>query len=342
MPERLLDFSTGAQRWLPNMEQANANDAVRAGNTFDNRIMTEALPIDRMIGEDGKVDVEAINKQNAFPDPDEMWKALQDDLAGTGRSVDPVMFQEKYKAGEQIFKENKFKEIDFMRRSGMSDKEIRKAIGTNKNLIDYIYRNPEIGLQPPKSFDFGGLGKGAAVLGAGIGGTIAAERGMANLMNRTFSVKPSSELSQDLRKKGFQRKGKFGIKKLSDRQISRDLGIIKDEDLRPKKADGTPNKRYKKKLGISTESKQKIKDFKKQRDERLKNSRQLRKAVAGSKSAGGRVLRNTSTYITRTPSFALKAAKIAKKIPRYGGLLSAGILGGAALGGAVEKLFKED
>lgn len=306
MPQRLLDFSTGAQRWLPNMEQANANDAVRAGNTFDNRIMTEALPIDRMIGKDGKVDFEGIQKQNAFPDPDEMWRALQDDLAGTGRSVDPVMFQEKYKAGEQIFKENKFKEIDFMRRSGMSDKEIRKAIGTNKNLIDYIYRNPEIGLEPPpKPINIGGLLKGAGSLGLSIGAGMGIDRAIRS----NLKVKPTLSAMKELKNLGFTVKnvnGKRVLQELSDKELY-NKPRVKGAENAAQAIEDAKDDVTRKKAG---------------RNIKLRQDKLYRKAAQGNRSALNKILANSGVRLKGLKGLAQRG-----KIGATAAVGTAGILG---------------
>jgi len=306
MPQRLLDFSTGAQRWLPSMEQASANDAVRAGNTFDNRIMTEALPIDRMIGKDGKVDFEGIQKQNAFPDPDEMWRALQDDLAGTGRSVDPVMFQEKYKAGEQIFKENKFKEIDFMRRSGMSDKEIRKAIGTNKNLLDYVYRNPEIGLEPPpKPINIGGLLKGAGSLGLSIGAGMGIDRAIRS----NLKVKPTLSGMKELRSLGFTVKnvnGKRVLQELSDKELYNKPRVKGAENAAQAVKDAKDDVRRKKA----------------RRNIKLRQDKLYKKAAKGNRSALNKILANSGVRLKGLKGLARRG-----KIGATAAVGTAGILG---------------
>ncbi len=328
---------------MPNYERDMAKQAQDAGNIFKQNIAKSAFPITRMIDDQGNVDYDAIKNRKPPQSKWDMWAQLQEDLAGTGRNVDPMIVSQQHDQATQMFNENIFDEINIMRQNGMSDKEIRKAFSGNKDLLDYIYRNQEIGLQPgAKPTDWGKVG-GTALVGLGsIGGAIGAERAAANLMNRTFAVGADSELSKSLREKGFQRKGKFGIKRLSDRQIERDLGIKRDTDLRPKKKDGTPNKRFKKRVGVSPEDRKKILDYKKDVDKRVKNSRQLRKALDGNKGAGGRVLRNVPKYVTKEPGLALRASKWARKIPRYGGLISAGILGSAAAGGALSKLFEED
>ena len=327
-----FDLERG-QTQLADKKQMGANTA------FDNRIMTEALPITRMLNSDGTANIEAIKGAGkGFSNPYDLWEELQANMP-KGRGVDPVVFQEKYAMGKQMYDMNLMNQIGQMDESGLSEKEIRDTLKSNPDLYDYALNNSIIPRDDP--VDWGSVGVGTLAAVGGLGGAIGAERIAANLMNRTFAEGASRELSGSLRDKGFQRKGKFGIKKLSDRQIARDLGVEKDVDLRPTKKDGTPDKRTKKKFGHSTENKQKIRDYKKARAERLKNSRQLRKAVSGSKSAGGRVLRNVPKYVTRTPCLALRLSKGAKHIPRIGGLISAGILGSAAVGGVISKLFED-
>jgi len=342
MSELNINFDSLSSK-MPNYERDMAKQASEAGNIFKQNIAKSAFPITRMIDGEGNIDVDAIKNRKPPQSKWDMWSQLQDDLAGTGRNVDPMIVSQQHDQARQMANENLFNEINLMRQSGMSDKKIRQALGGNKDLLDYIYRNQEIGLQPgAKPTDWGKVGAGALVGLGSLGGAMGAERAAANLMNRTFAVKPGSELSKSLREKGFQRQGKFGIKRLTDRQIERDLGIKRDTDLRPPKKDGTPNKNFKKRFGVSTEDKKKIRDFKKDVDKRVKNSKQLRKAIGGSKGAGGRVLRNVPKYVTTKPGLALRAAKMAKHIPRYGGLISAGILGSAAAGGALSKIFEED
>ena len=148
-------------------------------------------------------------------------------------------------------------------------------------------------------------------------------------------------MSKELREKGFARKGTGGIKKLNDIQIRRDLGIEKNQDLRGLKKDGTVDKRLKKKLGYSKESEKLLADYKKKVNARVKNSTPLRKALGGNRAATGKVLRNVPKFVSREPSFALKAAKLARKIPRYGGLIAAGIGGGALATNAISRYLED-
>ena len=306
-----------------------------ANTSFDRNIQAQALPIARMLNSNNEINMDQLKGAKSYQDPYAMWEDLQSRMP-KGRSIDPVVFQEKYQAGKQLFDMNIANQLAQMDEAGYSGREKRNALKNNPELYDYALQNSLMS----REYDWGGLGKTAAIGAVGIGGTIGAEALARNAMNR-FTVKPSLELSKELRAKGFARKGTGGIKKLNDIQIRRELGIKKDQDLRKLKKDGTVDKRLKKKMGYSAESDKLVKDYNKKVNKRIKNSRPLQKALQGNRAATGKVLRNTGKFISSKPSLALRAAKLASKIPRFGGLIAAGIGGGALAHSAISKYLED-
>jgi len=325
-----FDVNKGRQL-LDDEREQNANI------NFDNRIQQAALPLTRMLDTDGELNIEGIKSAKPFANPYDLWNDIQSNMP-KGRGIDPVVFQQKYDMGKQMFDMNIMNQIGQMQETGMDLDDTRDAFKKNKDLYEYALENSL--LPREREYDFGGMGKTAAIAATGLAGTFGAEALARNALNRV-PVKPSLELSKELAEKGFARKGTGGIKKLNDIQIRRQLGIVKDQDLRKTKKDGTVDKRLKKKLGYSKESEQILADYKKKVDARIKNSTPLRKALGGNRAATGKVLRNVPKFVSREPSFALKAAKLAKKIPRYGGLIAAGIGGGALASNAISKLFED-
>ena len=311
---------------------------MNANINFDNRIQQEALPITRMLNTDGTVNKENIKSAGrGFRDPYDMWNDIQAQML-KGRSIDPVVFQEKYQMGKQLYDMNLANQLAQMSDSGMSDKERRAAVKENPELYDYALQNNLMSRED--SFDWGDTAKNLLIGAAGLGGAVGAE-GLGRAALNRIPVKPSLELSRELREKGFRRSGTSGIRKLNDVQVYRDLGIKKDQNITPTKKDGTPDKRRKQKFGLSKENQKKLDDYKKKRNARIKNSKPLQKALGGNKGATGKVLRDVGKHISTKPSFATKAAKFAKKIPRVGGLISLGILGSAAAGSGIAKLLED-
>ena len=102
MALRSMDYSP-LHRWMGTQAEGSAADANLANNQFTQAIQTQARPIYKMIDADGNLDAEAIKKWKPM-DSMEMWNTLTSNLEGTGRSADPVMFQEKLDQGEQLLK----------------------------------------------------------------------------------------------------------------------------------------------------------------------------------------------------------------------------------------------
>ena len=322
-----FDAETGRRQMADQMaSQANIN--------FDKRVMAEALPITRMLNTDGTIDKEAIKGAGkGFTDPHAMWEALNSDMPGN-RGIDPVVFQEKYQMGKQLYDMNLMNQIGQMGESGMSEKEIRNALKENTELYDYALNNSIIPRDDPT--DWKGIGYEAAKLGSGLGLGYGAAKAITNRM----PVAPSKELFRTLRESGFERKGKFGVGKLSDSALARKHGL-KREDGRPTTKSGKPDKRFKAKPGgdLTKDSKKELNKIKAARDKLIKENPTLKKAIDGNKSAAGKILSKPSRILKRGLMGAMKAGAKAKG-PVY--LRGAAALGGGLLAAtAGEEVFEK-
>ena len=320
-----FDLERG-QTQLADKKQMGANTA------FDNRIMTEALPITRMLNSDGTANIEAIKGAGkGFSNPYDLWEELQANMP-KGRGVDPVVFQEKYAMGKQMYDMNLMNQIGQMDEQGLSEREVRDALKGNPDLYDYALQN-QIIPREPESWDWKGIGEGAAKFGVGT----AAFYGASRAITSRIPVAPSKELFNTLRESGFERKGKFGVRKISDRQLIQKHGL-EHTDGRRKTKKGTPDKRQKPIRGpLTDDSKKQLKNIKAAREKLIKENSTLKKAIGGSKHAGGKILSKPSSITKRGFTAAARA------FARSKGPLWA--RGAAALGGGLlaatagEKIF---
>ena len=321
-----FDAETGRRQMADQMaSQANVN--------FDKRVMSEALPITRMLNTDGSIDKEAIKGAGkGFTDPHAMWEALNKDMPGN-RGIDPVVFQEKYQMGKQLYDMNLMNQIGQMGESGMSEKEIRNALKENTELYDYALNNSIIPRDDPT--DWGSIGKGAAKFGVGAGAFYGASKAITS----RIPVAPSKELFRTLRESGFERKGQFGVKKVSDNALARKHGLDR-VDKRPTTKSGKPDKRFKaKKGGLTPDSKKELNKIKAARDKLIRENPTLKKAIGGNKTAGGKILSKPSSILKRGLMGAMKAGAKAKG-PGY--LRGAAALGGGLLAAtAGEEIFEK-
>ena len=315
------------------MEQVSNQRESQANINFDRRIQSEALPITRMLNTDGTLNKKAIKGAKGFTDPYDMWEALNKEMPNN-RGIDPVVFQEKYQMGKQLYDMNLMNQIGQMGESGMSEKEIRNALKENTELYDYALNNSIIPRDDPT--DWKGIGYEAAKLGSGLGLGYGAAKAITNRM----PVAPSKELFRTLRESGFERKGKFGVGKLSDSALARKHGL-KREDGRPTTKSGKPDKRFKAKPGgdLTKDSKKELNKIKAARDKLIKENPTLKKAIDGNKSAAGKILSKPSRVLKRGLMGAMKAGAKAKG-PVY--LRGAAALGGGLLAAtAGEEVFEK-
>ena len=333
MALRSMDYSP-LHRWMGTQAEGAAADANLANNQFTQAIQTQARPIYKMIDADGNLDAEAIKKWKPM-DSMEMWNTLTSNLEGTGRSADPVMFQEKLDQGEQLFKSNLFNELNLMKQSGMDNAEIVDALGDNKDLLDYVLRNQELGVTMEDDWDINwkDIGKGAAKFGVGTGAFYGASRAISNRV----PVAASRELFKTLGDSGFERKGKFGVRKISDNALARKHNLDR-LDERPQTKGGKPDKRFKPRPGgLTPDAKKELNRIKSAREKLIRDNPTLKKAVGGSKTAGGRILSKPSSITKRGISAAIRAG-MKTKGPAWA-------RGAAALGGGLiaatgsDKLF---
>lgn len=241
---------------------------LNANINFDQRIQQQALPIARMLNTDGTVNKDAIKGAGAFSDPYDMWNDIQAQMP-KGRSIDPVVFQEKYQMGKQMFDMNLANQVAQMGQAGMSAKKRRAALKENPDLYDYALQNNILPREDPTSWTWGDTARTTGIIGAGVGG-----EALYRALSRG-NIAPST--IKDLRRKGLKvvkENGKNVIKRMTPGEIY--------EKPRVKSPSGMDDAIQK--------AKDKVKSTQDARKSVIKDNKILGKAVGGSKSATRKVL----------------------------------------------------
>tara|TARA_R110002020_G_scaffold388750_1_gene599440 strand:+ start:987 stop:1925 length:939 start_codon:yes stop_codon:yes gene_type:complete len=289
----------------PMVDAFNVNEGRRLGAdraesqaniNFDKRVQAEALPITRMLNTDGTLDKNAIKGAGkGFTDPYDMWEALNEQMPGN-RAIDPVVFQEKYQMGKQLYDMNLMNQIGQMGDSGMSQKKIRNALKENPDLYDYALNNNIIPRKKTAGVTFGDVTRTAGMVGAGVG----AER-----LFRAYGPQGMPDLSKmrELRQAGFKvvdKNGRMTIKKMTDMELAnRDKLSMWDELKQPKA----------------------------KRSNVIRKNKTLDKALQGGRGATNKIL---SKGLNPKASWLTRALKGAGKF-KGGGLAGAGVGIGASL-----------
>ena len=195
-----------------------------ANVNFDKRVARESMPITRMIDPRGRLNKAAIGNANPFTDASQMWEELSANMP-MGRGIDPVIFQEKYQSGKQMYDMNWANQINQLRQSGMSERKISNNFDDNLEMKQYLIENGLI--QPTSSkndYGIGSLAKDTAV-GAGIYGGLRAVQ-LGNTV-----PKPTKEQLQALKGKGFRwDTASKSIKRLSAKDILRQANALPATD----------------------------------------------------------------------------------------------------------------
>lgn len=241
---------------------------MNANVNFDNRIQQQALPISRMLNIDGTLNKDAIKGAGAFSDPHDMWNDIQAQMP-KGRSIDPVVFQEKYQMGKQMFDMNLANQVAQMGEAGMSAKKRRAALKENPDLYDYALQNNILPREDPASWTWGDTARTVGIIGAGVGG-----EALYRALSRG-KIAPST--IKDLRSKGLKvvkENGKNVIKRMSPGEIYEKPKVKSPADM---------NDAIKK-------AKDKVKSTQSARKSVIKDNKILGKAVGGNKGATRKVL----------------------------------------------------
>ena len=257
---RALDLQS-QRDFIENRNVANAN------TTFDNAIQAQALPITRMLNTDNSINRQAIKSARPFADPYDMWEQLSANMPAN-RGVDPVVFQEKYQMGKQMFDMNLANQVAQMANAGMSDKKIRNALKENPELYDYALQNSIVPRQG-QGFDVGDFVRNVGV-------PIAAGVGAERAFRRYAPPKPTVSGVKDLRSKGFKvvtENGQRKIRRLTDAELYK----------KPKASPGRIDAAIK-------DAKEAVRSKKRARTAAIKDSPLLDKALKGDKAAINRVL----------------------------------------------------
>ena len=280
------------------MEQVSNQRESQANINFDRRIQSEALPITRMLNTDGTLNKKAIKGAKGFTDPYDMWEALNKEMPNN-RGIDPVVFQEKYQMGKQLYDMNLMNQIGQMGESGMSEKEVRNALKGNQELYDYALNNSIIPRDDPT--DWGAIGEMAGKTGLGLGAGFAADKAY-----RTYGPQGKPDLSRmrELRKAGFKvvdKNGKMSIRKMTDMEIANRDKLSMWDELKEPKA---------KRSGV------------------IRKDKTLGKALEGGRGATHKILQKG---INREPGKVAQALKKMSKWKKGGGLIGAGLGVGTTL-----------
>ena len=168
-----------------------------ANVNFDKRVARESMPITRMIDPKGRLNKASIGNATPYTDASQMWEELNANMP-SGRGIDPVVFQEKYQAGKQLYDMNWANQINQLRQSGMSERRISNNFDNNLEMKQYLIEN---GLIQPTSakldYGLGGLIKSTAIGTGTYSGLRAIQLGSS-------IPKPTKEQLQALKSKGFK------------------------------------------------------------------------------------------------------------------------------------------
>lgn len=286
------------RNFIENRNVANAN------TTFDNAIQAQALPITRMLNTDNSINRQAIKSARPFADPYDMWEQLSANMPAN-RGVDPVVFQEKYQMGKQMFDMNLANQVAQMANAGMSDKKIRNALKENPDLYDYALQN-SIVPREGQGFDLGGFIKDYGVpIGVGIG----AERAF----RKYAPPKPTVSGVKDLRSKGFKvvtENGQRKIRRLTDAEMYQ----------KPRTTPGRADAAIK-------DAKEALAQKKRARNAAIKDSPDLERALKGDRAATNRVISKGARPAGKAATFLRGIANTAKG----GGARAAAVGLGASL-----------
>lgn len=168
-----------------------------ANVNFDNRVARESLPITRMVDPKGRLNKAAIGNATPYSDASQMWEDLNANMP-MGRGIDPVVFQEKYQAGKQLYDMNWANQINQLRQSGMSERKISNNFNSNPEMKQYLIENGLIQATSAKlDYGLGKFAKDTAVAGGIYGGVRAMQLG-------NTVPKPTPEQLKALTAKGFK------------------------------------------------------------------------------------------------------------------------------------------
>ena len=285
--------------------QIGADRQVNNANiNFNQRIQQQALPITRMLNADNTVNKDAIKAATPFSDPFDLWNELSANMP-SNRGIDPMVFQEKYQMGKQMYDMNLANQVAAMTESGFSQKKIRNVLKENPELYNYALENAIL----PREKEGFGIGSLAKDLAIGTGGAIAAER----LYSRYNPAKPNIQAMRDLKRQGFKavtENGKRVIRRRSAQEIIKDA---------------TGDKRYKK---AAKEVARKREAARQAQRIALNNNPDLQRAVKGSRTAIDQVISRGIGKPTITQKAIQGLSKMGSK-----GKIAAGLLGSIAATG---------
>ena len=288
--------------------QIGADRQVNNANiNFNQRIQQQALPITRMLNADNTVNKDAIKAATPFSDPFDLWNELSANMP-SNRGIDPMVFQEKYQMGKQMYDMNLANQVAAMTESGFSQKKIRNVLKENPELYNYALENAIL----PREKEGFGIGSLAKDLAIGTGGTIAAER----LYSRYNPAKPNIQAMRDLKRQGFKavtENGKRVIRRRSAQEIIKDATGDKRTKVYKKAAKEVARKRE------AARQAQRI---------ALNNNPDLQRAVKGSRTAIDQVISRGIGKPTITQKAIQGLSKMGSK-----GKIAAGLLGSIAATG---------
>lgn len=220
---------------IPTREEMDQRAVDSANINFADRMRAVSLPVQRMLGSDGKLDKQALGNIRPFPGPDTVYASLRDDMP-SNKAIDQEQFTQMYDGSKTRYDQNIANQLDFLRNSGVSERKIRKKLAaSNPSLLSYGYQNMLVQPKVDGVLDdfLLAVGSYGAVRGAG------ALHGLSGL--------PSASKSQisALRKLGFTFK---------DGQVVRmtEGEILKESYNKPKKPSKKTNKAARKKASANT------------------------------------------------------------------------------------------
>lgn len=306
-------------QWMGTQETGKDKDVKVADINFDKRIARESLPITRMIDPTGEVNDAAIMNARPYADPAQMWEQLNADMP-RGRQIDPEAFKARYDQGQNQYNIALAESIRQMKLKGMSDKTVRRHLGKNPELREYVYRN-NLGIDRKATIDWGAVGETVAKIAVPLGVSAYGARKITDM----FQTPASFEASRGLKNLGYKRvkvDGKWTIQKMSRDELTK---RFYEQELKGKKV--RPGTRS---IYPSSDSQAKAADVIAERGKG--ESRTMRRALKGDKGAVNRVMRDVPKYAGGKAGKIAEIAGKMKFLGKGGGRAKiAAIIGSAAL-----------
>ena len=296
------------------------NDAVNQVNvTFQENIMSQLRPVQRMLGQDGKFAPGALAAAGAgFPSKDNLFQFLRNNYP-SDRGINMEALDQTHLQGQQEYNTALMTNYNIQRSRGMSEKKLRNKIGAeNPDLLSYSIQQ---GLVEPKVE--GLLDDFLVALGAG-----GAALGTSKLYGMSGKVNtPGNKTLKALQNNGFKfEKGKIvrmNRAEIQDKFAKKIIGKGTDKGTKTKQMDIKMQEKVKdilsKQKNLSGVGKQAIKEGGSKRVRNIATNMALKNVGKhfGAKAAIGIAGKALGGLFSWPVALGIGAAQVAPLVYRY-------------------------